>query len=128
MPEDTCAPRIAALSEEAKALEARAAELAAHENDEQPERATPADLDSLRSTLRAALNASTPTDAKTALHTLIDQIRVEGRDHIEPTFRIPAVRIDYDYMDAGGRRLNHRARVEALRRALVEVADLRSSG
>jgi site-specific DNA recombinase len=102
MPEDTCAPRIAALSEEAKALEARAAELAAHEDDEQPERTTPADLDALRSTLRAALNASTPTDAKTALHTLIDQIRVDARDQIEPTFRIPAVLIDYGYMEPTG--------------------------
>lgn len=95
------------LSEEAKALEARAAELAAHQDDKQPERTTPADLDSLRSTLRAALNESTPADAKTALHTLIDQIRVDARDHIEPTFRIPAVRIDYDYMGETWRRANH---------------------
>jgi hypothetical protein len=58
-----------------------------------------AEWDSLRSTLRAALNESAPTDAKTALHTLIDQIRVDARDHIEPTFRIPAVRIDYGYME-----------------------------
>jgi hypothetical protein len=63
---------------------------------------TPADLDSLRSALRAALNESTPTDAKTALHTLIDQIRVDTRDHIEPTFRVPAVRIDYGYMELAG--------------------------
>jgi hypothetical protein len=102
MPEDTCAPRIAALSEEAKALEARATELAAHDDDEQPQRTTPADLDVLRSTLRVALSESTPTDAKTALHTMIDQIRVDARNHIEPTFRIPAVRIDYDYMDVDG--------------------------
>jgi chromosome segregation ATPase len=47
MPEDTCAPRIAALSNEAKALEARASELAA-QGEEQPERATSSDLDAMR--------------------------------------------------------------------------------
>jgi hypothetical protein len=35
MPEDTCAPRIAVLGEETKALQARASELAA-QSDEQP--------------------------------------------------------------------------------------------
>ena len=48
MPEDTCAPRLAALGEQAKALEGRAAELAAAADDtEHPERVTPADLDAL---------------------------------------------------------------------------------
>jgi hypothetical protein len=28
---------------------------------------------------------------------MIDGIRVDARDQIEPTFRVPAVRIDYDY-------------------------------
>jgi hypothetical protein len=29
---------------------------------------------------------------------MIDTIRVDARDQIEPTFRVPAVRIDYGYM------------------------------
>jgi hypothetical protein len=66
MPEDTCAPRIAVLGEEAKALQARASELGT-QNDEQPERTTPAKLETLRSTLRAALKDTTPTRAKTVL-------------------------------------------------------------
>jgi hypothetical protein len=33
---------------------------------------------------------------------------------------VPAVRIESGYMDAGGLRLNRKARVEALRRALVD--------
>ncbi|HTW43104.1 MAG TPA: HTH domain-containing protein [Solirubrobacteraceae bacterium] len=99
MPEDTCAPRIATLSEQAKALEDRASELAARHDDEQPERATAADLDALRGDLRAALNDSTPTRVKGVLQTMIDTIRVDARDQIEPTFRVPAVRIDYGYMD-----------------------------
>jgi hypothetical protein len=102
IPEDTCAPRIAALSEEAKALEVRAAELAAHEDDEQPERAMPAELDTLRSKLRAALNDSTLTRSRTTLQAMIDGIRVHARDNIEPTFRVPAVRIDSGYMEPAG--------------------------
>ena len=102
MPEDTCAPRIASLSEQAKALETRASELATLNDDEQPERTTPAELDTLRSKLRAALNDSTPARAKTTLQAMIDGIRVHARDNIEPTFRVPAVRIDYGYMEPTG--------------------------
>jgi hypothetical protein len=102
MPEDICAPRIASLSEQAKGLETRASELATLNDDEQPERTTPAELDSLRSQLRAALKDSTPARAKTTLHTMIDGIRVHARDNIEPTFRVPAVRIDYGYMEPTG--------------------------
>jgi hypothetical protein len=61
-----------------------------------------ADLDALRGNLRAALNDSTPTRVKGVLQTMIDTIRVDARDHIEPTFRVPAVRIDYGYMEPTG--------------------------
>jgi len=102
MPEDTCAPRIAALSNEAKALEVRASELAAQDDQEQPERATSDDLDAMRAGLRDALNNSAPTRVKTVLQTLIDGIQVHARDNIEPTFRVPAVRVDYGYMEPTG--------------------------
>ncbi len=102
MPEDTCAPRIASLSEQAKALETRASELAAQDDDEQPERATTADLDALRDNLRAALNDSTPARVKGVLQTMIDSIRVDARDQIDPTFRVPAVRIVSGYMELAG--------------------------
>ncbi len=103
MPEDTCAPRIASLSEQAKALERRASELATQQDDdEQPERASAADLDSLRGHLRAALNDSNPKRVKGVLQTMIDGIRVDARDHIEPTFCVPAVRIESGYMELAG--------------------------
>jgi site-specific DNA recombinase len=103
MPEDTCAPRIAALAEEAKALEGRASELATLQDDtEQPDRTTPADLDTLRSTLRVALKDSAPSRVKSVLQTMIDGIRVDARDHIEPTFRVPVVRVDCGYMEPTG--------------------------
>ncbi len=106
MPEDTCAPRIASLGEQIKSLEGRAADLAAVEDDEQPERANTAELDALRNTLQAALRDSTPARTKAVLQTMIDGIRVDARDHIEPTFRVPAVRIDCGYMDLIGGKSN----------------------
>jgi site-specific DNA recombinase len=101
MPEATCAPRIASLNEQVAAFERRVSELDTHEN-EQPERTSAAELDALRSALRAALKDSPPARTKTVLHSLIETIRVDARDHIEPTFRIPAVRVDYDYMEPTG--------------------------
>ena len=73
-----------------------------HEDDEQPERANTAELDALRDTLRVALRDSTPARAKAVLQAMIDGIRVDARDQIEPTFRVPAVRIDYGYMEPAG--------------------------
>jgi site-specific DNA recombinase len=121
MPEDICAPRLATLGEQAKSLQARAAQLAAlNEQPDTPQRTTPADLANLRSQLQAALNHADPIRAKTILQALVESIRVDARDHIEPTYRIPAVRQPCGSMDAGRRRLNRQARVEALRRALVD--------
>ncbi len=59
-------------------------------------------LDTLRNTLRDALSDSTPAHAKTVLQTMIDGIRVDARDQIDPTFRVPAVRIDNGYMEPTG--------------------------
>jgi hypothetical protein len=78
---------------------------------EAPERATAADLDALRGNLRAALNDSTPRRVKGVLQTMIDGIRVDARDHIEPTFRVPAVRIDYGYMEPIDLKSNRFARL-----------------
>jgi site-specific DNA recombinase len=102
MPEDTCAPRIASLSEQANALERRASELATQHDDEQPERVSTADLDTLRGHLHTVLNDSNPKAVKNVLQAMIDGIRVDARDQIEPTFRVPAVRIESGYMEPAG--------------------------
>jgi hypothetical protein len=90
MPEDTCAPRIASLSEQAKALERRASELATQQDDEQPERVSAADLDALRSDLHAMLNDSHPKRVKDVLQAMIDGIRVdwERRLAVAPARRL----------------------------------------
>lgn len=120
-------PRIASLSEQAKALENRASELAAKAEDEQPERATAADLDALRGNLRAALNDSTPSRVKGVLQTMIDTIRVNARDQIEPTFRVPAVRIEGGYMALLGTYSNQELQ-GSLSRLAKKLAALRVSG
>ena len=100
MPEDTCAPRIATLSEQAKTFERRASELAAcQDDDEHPERTSAAELDALRDALKTALEDGTPTRIKPVLQAMIDGIRIDARDQIEPTFRVPAVRVESGYME-----------------------------
>ena len=44
------------------------------------------------------LNDSDPKRVKGVLQAMIDGIRVDARDQIEPTFRVPAVRIESGYM------------------------------
>ncbi|HXA53439.1 MAG TPA: hypothetical protein VNV37_01055 [Solirubrobacteraceae bacterium] len=68
------------------------AEVATLDDIEQPERTTAADLDKLRDELRTALRDAAPIRIKTVLQALIDGIRVNGRDCIEPIFHVPAVR------------------------------------
>jgi hypothetical protein len=65
------------------------------------ERASAADLDSLRSYLHAALIDSNPKRVK-GYQAMIDGIRVDARDQIEPTFCVPTVRIESGYMELVG--------------------------
>ena len=102
MPEDTCAPRLAALNEQAKGLQARASELSVLDEAERPERATDDDLQALRNALRAALNNGTPRQIKAILQDLTEEVRIDARDAIEPTFSIPAVRPLSRTMELGG--------------------------
>lgn len=92
MPEDTCASRIATLGEQTKALKARASELASLA-DSKPYNA------SWRPTSTRSANESAPRwttadpcTSKAILQELTDEIRIDSRDAIEPTFLVPAVR------------------------------------
>lgn len=122
MPEDTCAPRLACLNEQANALQRRASELATQQDDEQPERTDAAELNALRSQLRATLDNGAPTQIKTILQALTDEIRVDGRDHIEPTFRVPAIRPPAGSMEPTDLKSNRSARVPGGRMSL-DVAE-----
>ncbi|HXB64298.1 MAG TPA: recombinase family protein [Solirubrobacteraceae bacterium] len=102
MPENTCAPRIAALGEQTKALEARASELATLADSEPVQRISEADLDAIRQRVRAALDDGGPMRVKAILQELTDEIRIDGRDAIEPTFLVPAVRPPSGSMEPTG--------------------------
>ena len=53
--------------------------------------------------IRAVLNDSNPKRVKgVVLPAVIDGIRVDARDRIEPIFRVPAVRIESGFMELAG--------------------------
>jgi hypothetical protein len=71
-------------------LKRHASELAGrHDDDQHPESASAAELDALRDLLQTALEDGTPTRIKPVLQAMIDGLRVDGRDHIAPAFRVP---------------------------------------
>ena len=116
MPEDTCAPRIATLNEQAKALEARASELASLSDSEPAQRVSAADLDAIRRRVRAALDDGGPMRVKTILQELTEEVRIDARDAIEPTFSIPAVRPPSGYLKS-----NRSARLPGGRMSLEDA-------
>ncbi len=127
MPEDTCAPRIAALGEQTKALEGRASELATLADSEPVQRISEADLDTIRQRVRAALDDGGPMRVKAILQELTDEIRIDGRDAIEPTFLVPAVRPPSGSMELSGVLSNQNLQVR-LRRIVKKLADVRAHG
>ena len=101
-PRTPARPRLAALSEQAKGLYARASELSVLDQAERPERVTDDDLRALRNALRAALHDGTARQIKTILQDLTEEVRVDARDAIEPTYLIPAVRPQSRTMELAG--------------------------
>ena len=103
MPEDACAPRIAALTEEAAGIERRRAELTqAAEIEDAPERVTPKELAELGQELEQALATGPVARRKAVVQALVDEITVESRAAIKPVFRVPAVRSVVGTMELAG--------------------------
>jgi site-specific DNA recombinase len=90
MPEAACAKRIDELSRQITGLQARRDELAL--DDTEPEPLTDADLDALQAEVGEVIRNGDPPARKALLQALIDEIRVESRAAIHPTFALPAVR------------------------------------
>jgi hypothetical protein len=87
MPEDTCAPRIASLSEQAKALERRASDSPPSKTTtSSPSAPTPPTSTRYAVTYTPRSTTATPKRAKGVLQAMIDGLRVDARDQIEPTF------------------------------------------
>lgn len=72
--------------------EARASELASLSDSEPAQRMSAADLDAIRGRVCAALDDGGPMRVKTVLQELTEEVRMDARDAVEPTFSIPAVR------------------------------------
>jgi hypothetical protein len=76
---------------------------------------------SVASQLAGGAGLETALDELAVLQAMIDGIRVDARDHIEPTFRVPAVRIDYGYMEPADLKSNRSARLPGGRMSLVDA-------
>jgi hypothetical protein len=59
-------------------------------------------VDAIRQRVRAALDDGGPMRVKAILQELTDEIRIDGRDAIEPTFLVPAVRPPSGSMELAG--------------------------
>lgn len=62
-------------------------------------RSQTASIEAIRRKVRAALDDGGPMRVKAVLQELTDEIRIHGRDAIEPTFLIPAVRLPSGTME-----------------------------
>ena len=88
MPKADCGNRVGILSERLRQLRMRRAELVASAEDDP--QAADVDLDALIPEVDTLLSADAEVPAlKAALRILIQEVRVEGRDAIYPTFRVP---------------------------------------
>ena len=93
MPETSCGPRINALAAKARQLANRRDELTTYLEAEggRPAAGTPdaTICRTLHAHIQEILNTDSPGTTRELIQTLTHDIRVTGRDHIKPTFRVP---------------------------------------
>jgi site-specific DNA recombinase len=90
---ERCDERLSRLQARLEDLRAHQAELALSTPDEPGRGPTPADLAALADQLECVIAESEPQKAKALLRLLIEELRVNGRTQIQPTYRLvmPAV-------------------------------------
>jgi len=89
MPETICGERVKALGAQATALRARREHLAEEMEAADLTAPTPEELSVLRQQVAEAVAKGSPGQVKALLQALIHEIRVDSRDAIHPTFRVP---------------------------------------
>ena len=89
MPETVCGERVKALGTQSTALRARREQLADEMEDADLTAPTPEELSVLRERVAEAVSKGSSGPVKTLLQALIHEIRVDSRDAIHPTFRVP---------------------------------------
>lgn len=87
--EAACGARIEKLAVTAANLRQRRAELAAELEDEPEVGDVEIDHAAIKATLAELIEAGDRPTAKALLRTLVHEVRVESRDSIWPTFRVP---------------------------------------
>jgi site-specific DNA recombinase len=114
--------RLSALDTRLDALQAQDQALARELAAEAPTTPDTAALHAVADQLAHVIAHGDIDQTKALLRILIADLRVNSRREVLPTYRVgaPVVCAQTSSVDAGGRRLNRRARVEALRRALVD--------
>ncbi|MHB1721227.1 MAG: recombinase family protein [Acidimicrobiales bacterium] len=89
MPEALCGERVKALGAQATALRARREQLADEMEDADLTAPTPEELWALRQRVAEAVAQGSAGPVKALLQALIHEIRVDSRQAIHPTFRVP---------------------------------------
>jgi len=89
MPETICGERVKALGAQSTALRARREQLADEMKDADLTAPTPEELSVLRERVTEAVAQGSSGPVKALLQALILEIRVDSRDAIHPTFRVP---------------------------------------
>lgn len=89
MPEKQCGPRIEALAAKTVELQDREAELTEQLTRPAPLAPTADLLGDTQRHIREVFNDDRPENTKAVLASLVDNITVDNRTHITPTFRIP---------------------------------------
>jgi|ERR1700722_735256 len=102
VPEDTCASHIANLSDQTKALERCANGLATQRTTTSNPSASAPTSTRYAATSTTCSTTATPKPSRACSQAMINGIRVNARDQIEPTFRVPAVRIESGCMELAG--------------------------
>ena len=90
MPESVAGARVTALADTNTALRHRRDELQAILDLAGPQTPDPAQLAALRDEITEAIRGADTRVIKPVVETLVHEIRIHGRGHIQPTFRLPA--------------------------------------
>jgi site-specific DNA recombinase len=94
--EETCAHRIETLADTAAKLRDRRAELHDLLDTEGPTTPTGQELALLRRGIQEAIDTGEPATVKALLQALIHEIKITGRHHIQPVFRLPTTQRTLD--------------------------------
>ena len=95
LPEDTCGHRIRELADKVAQLRERKIELLDALADVPPA-PTENDLSQVRERVQEAVQHGAPAARKALIQSLVHEVRVTGRHHVQPVFRLPSAYLDVD--------------------------------